>query len=63
MGKYSHLTVLKQTKARVRHICYDCGQEIFPGETYWKEYVQDKFLHNLHAKKYCAVCYKKYLEK
>jgi len=61
MGKYSHLPVLKQIKARTRHICYDCGKEISPGETYWKEHVQDKFLHSLHAKKYCAVCYKKHM--
>ena len=57
MGKFNHITYLKQTKARAQHICCNCGREILPGEIYWKEHLQDKFLHNLHAKKYCANCY------
>lgn len=61
MGKYDHLKVLKQVKARTRHICSDCGNEILPGDVYWKEHIEDKFLHNLHAKKYCTACYKRHM--
>jgi hypothetical protein len=57
MGKYNHLKTLKQIKARAQHNCSECGREIIPGETYWKEQIQDKFLHNLHAKKYCVACH------
>lgn len=62
MSKYDNLSFLKQTKARVEHICSICGEIIVPGEIYWKENLQDKFLHNLHAKKYCDICYKEHLE-
>jgi len=59
MGKYNHLTFLKQVKARTLHICHDCGKEILPGETYYREDIKDRFLHSLHAKKYCSYCYNK----
>jgi hypothetical protein len=51
---------LKETKARSQHLCYKCGKNIFSGETYYCEDIKDKFLHNLHAKKYCSICYEKY---
>ena len=60
MGKYNHLKILKKTKARTQHICYKCGNEILPGDTYYQEHIEDKFLHVLHAKKYCSSCNEKY---
>ena len=57
MGKYNHLKMLRRTKARSQHVCYNCGKEILRGETYYREYIEDKFLHSLHAKKYCLPCY------
>ena len=60
MRKYNHLKILKKTKARSHHVCYKCGKEISPGETYYREHIEDKFLHTLHAKKYCSSCYEKY---
>lgn len=60
MGKYNHLKILKKTKSRTQHICYNCGKEILPGEIYYREHIEDKFLHSLHAKKYCSSCYEKY---
>jgi len=30
------------------------------GETYYREYIEDKFLHSLHAKKYCSSCHEKH---
>jgi len=63
MGKYNHLKILKKTNARSHHVCYRCGKEISPDETYYREHIKDKFLHSLHAKKYCFSCYKKYGDK
>jgi hypothetical protein len=60
MGKYDHLKILKKTKARTRHICYKCETVIPSGEIYYKEHIQDAFLHSLHAKKYCASCYERH---
>ena len=60
MGKYNNLKTLKKTKARTQHICYKCGKYITPGETYYREYIENKFLHSLHSKKYCSSCYEAY---
>ncbi|MFH1052043.1 MAG: hypothetical protein V1779_14070 [bacterium] len=30
------------------------------GEYYFIEYLDDRFLHTLHAKKYCCDCYEKH---
>ena len=60
MGKYNHLKILKKTKSRAYHVCQKCGNKILPTEYYYREHIQDKFLHSLHAKKFCEVCYKKY---
>lgn len=60
MRKYDNMKYLKETKARTSHICSHCGNEILSGEIYWKEHLEDKFLHNLHAKKYCVACYNQY---
>lgn len=62
MGKYNDLKVLKETKARTHHVCHKCGKEILRGETYYREHIADRFLHSLHAKKYCASCYQEYGE-
>ncbi len=60
MGKYNHLKILKKTKSRSHHVCSKCGKEIFPGEIYYREHIEDKFLHSLNARKYCLLCFKKY---
>lgn len=60
MGKYTGLKTLKKTKARTEHVCDKCGNGILPSETYYREHIEDKFLHSLHAKKYCASCYEKH---
>ena len=62
MGKYKNLTILKRVKARTLHICYSCGKEILPGEVYYREHIEDRFLHSLHAKKYCISCYDQVVE-
>lgn len=60
MGKFDRLITLKQIKARSNHICYNCDNEIVPDDIYYCEHIEDKFLHRLHAKKYCSVCYERY---
>jgi len=59
MGKYDHLKILKRIKARSHHVCYKCGKVIHPGDNYYRENIEDKFLHSLHTKKYCSSCYEK----
>ncbi len=59
MGKYNNLKILRKTKARTHHICQKCGREILPTESYYREHIEDKFLHSLHAKKFCSSCYEK----
>jgi protein-arginine kinase activator protein McsA len=60
MGKYDNFRILKKIKARTVHICHNCGTEIMPGESYYREHIEDKFLESLHAKKYCFNCFEKY---
>ena len=60
MSKYDSLKILKKVKARANHICSKCGKEINRNDIYYKEHIKDKFLHSLHAKKYCLSCYKKH---
>jgi hypothetical protein len=60
MSKYDSLKVLKQTKARVDHDCASCGHSIPKGEIYYREHIADKFLHSLHARKYCTRCFEKH---
>jgi len=62
MGKYNQLKFLKKTKARVNHMCDQCGKEIASNNFYFKEIVRDKFLHSLNAKKFCVECYEKFGE-
>jgi len=59
-GKYDHLRILKETKARTHHVCFNCGNDILSGEIYYREHIEDRFLHSLHAKKYCSSCYEEY---
>lgn len=63
MGKYNQLKFLKETKARVNHTCSKCGKEIESGSFYYLETIKDKFLHSLHAKKFCKNCYEKFGDK
>ena len=60
MSKYDSLKILKKIKARTDHICSKCGKKINRNDIYYKEHINDKFLHSLHAKKYCLTCYKKH---
>ncbi|MDD3492047.1 MAG: hypothetical protein PHU95_01940 [Candidatus Thermoplasmatota archaeon] len=60
MGKYDAIKALSRTQARTTHTCNKCGTLIQDGEDYYKEHVDNKFLHSLHAKKFCKDCYDKF---
>lgn len=60
MSKYDALKVLKETRARVNHICFYCGAPISRGDVYYREHIADRFLHTLHAKRFCDACFGKY---
>ena len=60
MGKYDTLKIIKLIRARKPHVCFKCGEEIAPGENYYKEHINDKFIHTLNLKKYCKLCYERY---
>jgi hypothetical protein len=57
MAKYDRLKSLKKTKARVPHLCSRCGAAILPGDHYYKEHIDDRFLQSLHGKKFCGHCF------
>jgi len=61
MTKYPK--IIKEVKARTSHQCEKCGNIIKREEFYYREHIEDKFLHSLHAKKYCSFCYEKYGDK
>jgi hypothetical protein len=60
MGRFHSLMTLKKTKARSDHQCSKCGAQIVRGEDYYKEHLEDRFLHSLHAKDFCAQCFLKH---
>ena len=60
MAKYTRNRYLKKTKARTIHQCNMCNRTIELGEYYYAETQKDKFLHSLHAKRFCAKCYQEY---
>jgi hypothetical protein len=60
LGKYGDLRYLKKTKARTWHQCSLCSVNIDAGEYYYLETIENRFLHSLHAKRYCSQCYNKY---
>jgi hypothetical protein len=62
MGKYDRLTMLKKTRARRAHTCSKCGDTISIDADYYNEHIQDRFLHSLHARKFCAQCFQKHGE-
>ena len=47
----------KQVKARKIHYCSRCEAEIGIGECYWRESIEDKFLHIINPKKLCLKCH------
>ena len=63
MSKFDSLKVLKQTKARANHFCSSCGLRVPKGEIYFREHIADRFLHSLHARKFCVAFFEKHGEK
>lgn len=60
MGKHNQIKYLKKTRARTTHQCGMCNETVEPGDYYYAETPQDRFLHSLQAKRFCSKCYEKY---
>ena len=59
MSKYNNLKFLKETKARISHICYNCRAEINKGEIYYPESIGRVNAPGIKLKKFCRKCYEK----
>lgn len=61
MSKYDSLKFLKETKARIHHICDECGIEIKSGEIYYSESIGKVSAPGIKLKKFCHKCGRKLL--
>ena len=57
MSKYDSLKFLKETKARITHTCYSCGEEIRKGEIYYPESIGRVNAPSIKLRKFCKKCY------
>jgi len=57
MSKYDSLKFLKETKARIPHICERCGAGIEKGKIYYTESLGRVNAPGVKLKKYCKGCY------
>lgn len=62
MSKYDNLKFLKETKARIPHTCYNCGNEINKGEIYYPESIGRVNAPGIKLRKFCKKCYAKHGE-
>lgn len=63
MSKYDGLKFLKETKARNRHVCDKCGQNIESGQIYYKESIGKVNAPGLILKGFCASCFQEFGDK
>ena len=57
MSKYDDIKFLKETKARISHICDKCGKEIDKGEIYYPESTGRIRTIGIQLRKFCKKCY------
>ncbi len=60
MSKYDSLKFLKETKARISHICDKCGQQIKAGEIYYPESIGKVNAPRIKLNKFCDNCFQNY---
>lgn len=63
MSKYNALKFLRETKARVPHICSKCGRDINKGNIYYSESIGRINPPGIQLKKFCSECSKQLLNK
>ena len=63
MSKYNSLKFLKETKAKILHTCYNCGEEVKTGEIYYSESIGKVNAPGVKLKEFCKKCYQKYGDK
>lgn len=56
MSKYNSLRFLKETKARILHVCDKCGEKIKNGEVYYSENIGKVNAPGIRLKKFCYKC-------
>lgn len=61
MSQYDSLKFLKETKARIPHICEKCSKEIRKGEIYYSESIGRINAPRIKLKKFCYKCGKELL--
>jgi len=62
MSKYDSIKFLKRTKARLAHICDNCGGEISQGDIYFPESIGKVNAPGVRLKKFCKDCSDEYGE-
>lgn len=60
MSKYDSLKFLKETKARIPHICDKCNETIESGEIYFAEKIERVSVPGIKLRKFCKNCYQKH---
>lgn len=56
MSKYNTLKFLKETKARIPHICSKCGENINKGDIYYSESIGRVNALGLRLREFCYKC-------
>lgn len=59
MSKYDALKFFKATKARILHVCVNCGQEIKKGDIYYRETIEMVNAPGVKLMEFCSKCYEK----
>lgn len=63
VSKYNSLKFLKETKARISHICDNCKIEIKKGEIYYPESIGRVNSPSIKLRKFCTKCFEEQGEK
>ena len=56
MTKYEEAKYLTKLKARIQHVCHQCGKCIEVGEFYYKERVDMRPPPSLILREFCETC-------
>lgn len=56
MSKYNTLKFLRETRARIPHICSKCGRDINKGDIYYSESIGRVNAPGVKLRKFCYKC-------
>jgi len=63
MSKCDSLKFIKETKAKIPHVCDKCNTVINSGEIYFPEKIEKVNVLGIKLKKFCKNCYQKHGDK